>query len=289
MKNNKIILTFDLELWHEGRWLAPYIRKEMRTHDVLTESVLPLLEILKRRNHHATFFVTGMVLEKYGEVIKKIHDEGHEIASHNKEHMKLEEITPEDFEKDMTMQCNLIASLTGKRPLGFRAPHFSLNEKTSWILPILARLGFTYDSSIFPIKTREYGVEGAPRAPYGISFTDITAEDTTSPLLEIPQATLKTACGLIPVAGGIYFRLMPAFLFNNLFLRAVQQGSTPMLYFHPHELCTATPRIRGPFLKTILKYWGVNRSLKKFEYLADRFQFDSIENIFKLNDTKNRR
>src|SRR3989344_7583883 len=103
----------------------------------------------------------------------------------------------------------LIRTTTDCAIQGFRAPHFSLTKETRWILPILARLGFRYDSSIFPIRTGEYGVRNAPRSPYPISLSDITKQDVQSKILEIPLAVAKLGPLTIPVAGGGFFRLIP--------------------------------------------------------------------------------
>ncbi|MES2223533.1 MAG: polysaccharide deacetylase family protein [Patescibacteria group bacterium] len=279
----KVMLTFDLEFWYEGKWLKPYITPEMEGRDALIESMLPILAILKKNGHKATFFTTNSVVLKYSDLIKRMSDEGHEIASHSVRHLRLEEVGKNTFEAEFKNHLDLIESITGKRPKGFRAPHFSLNNKTLWLLPILKACRISYDSSIFPIKTPEYGVSGAPRNSYPISFSNVAKEDPLSSLIEIPQATLQTGFGLVPIAGGIYFRLFPRIVFEYLFKKALRQNTTPMLYFHPHELCKNTPKIQGPVIKTMLKYWGTNKSLKKFEKLSEKFEFDSIENILEIN------
>ncbi len=279
-ENKKVALTFDLELWHEGDWLKPFIKDEVNKKDALIESVTPLLMTLKKYNHKATFFVTDKVVRLYPNVIKSIFEEGHEIASHSVGHQKLQRISQETFKKEMGVHCLEIKKITNKSPLGFRAPHFSLNEETSWALPVLEDLGFVYDSSIFPIKTTEYGVKDAPRNVYKISKENIATHSETATLIELPQSTLTTPLGRIPVGGGIYFRLLPLWIFSLMLSIAIKTNSTPMIYFHPHELYSKTPQIKGPFLKTLLKYWGVKRSFKKFKVLMKKFQFDSIENIW---------
>ena len=276
-----VALTFDLEFWHEGEWLKPYISPDQHGIDMLTESVTPILALLKKYNARATFFVTAAVSQKYPELIKQIAAENHEIGSHSIRHTKLENLAPAEFDAELGKQVTSIRELTGKAPIGFRAPHFSLEQKTAWILPILAKHGFKYDSSLFPLKTPEYGVANAPTKPYRISFANIKEVETNSPLQEIPISIGKIFGVKFPIAGGIYFRLLPAWLFIKLFRRVIAESSFPLLYFHPHELYANTPKITGPWLKTTLKYWGTKNSLAKFEKLLTAFQFDSIANLLK--------
>ena len=168
----------------------------------------------------------------------------------------------------------LIRTTTDCAIQGFRAPHFSLTKETRWILPILARLGFRYDSSIFPIRTGEYGVRNAPRSPYPISLSDITKQDVQSKILEIPLAVAKLGPFTIPVAGGVFFRLIPLRIFKTLLKKTNQ---IPVLYFHPHELYEKTPRAKsGPIIKRFLKYYGVKNSFGKLESLISEFSPISV-------------
>lgn len=274
-EKEKLILTFDLEIWHESKWMEPFISEDLKK-DTLTESVLPLLRILKETNSHATFFTTNAVLDNYPEIIKKIFSEDHEVGSHSTTHIHLDEQQAEVFEGNLQLQKEKIEKLIGKNVSGFRAPHFSLNQKTKWLIPLLTRLGFLYDSSIFPIKTPEYGISKAPTFPYKIS-SETLLEDKGGSFLEFPQSTVKIFGLQIPVAGGVYFRILPLFIFKFLLNMAIKQGNTPMVYFHPHELCSETPRIKGPILKTFIKYFGTKRSLLKFNKLIKNYTCISVE------------
>lgn len=278
-KSSKIGLSFDLELWHEGEWIKKHIPEQTEIIDHLKESVEPILNLLSQTNNRATFFVTNEVLNKYPDLIKKISNLGHEIGSHSTNHTHLKNLTREDFEVKIQNQKLLINQLTGQNIIGFRAPHFSLTNETKWLLPILEKNGFKYDSSIFGYKTPEYGLKNIIRRPYQISFDDVGQEDEESSIIEIPIIPLKIGPVSIPVAGGIYFRLIPLPIFIICLNLLNKQSILPILYFHPHELYNKTPRIKGPMIKTILKYWGINRSFKKFTYLCQHYHFESIENL----------
>lgn len=282
--NKKIILSFDVEFWSDAKYLKKYL-SEFKNYpgDYLEESILPILNLLEKYKTKATFFVTGEAVEKYPELIKIIYTKGHEIASHGYSHQPLENLTPDTFKDEIKKAIGFIENVTGKKPKGFRAPRFSLNNRTRWAVSILSELGFKYDSSIFPLRIPYlYGVNRAPNCIYRISFKDVSKINPDSPLIEIPM-TLYNFCGIkIPVAGGVYFRLMPFFLYKRI-LKATFKKRIPVLYFHPHELYQKTPIIEGaPWFIKKLKYCGIKNSLEKLEKLLQIFKFDSVENILKL-------
>ncbi len=268
-----IALTFDVELWSEGAWLKPHITEDMLAHDPFPKSMERVLNALKKYSAHATFFVTLDVTEKYPHILKQIADDGHEIGIHGPRHIRLSEYTPETFKQDCEKQITLIETATDAKVknnnLGFRAAHFSLDKKTEWILPILKDLGFTYDSSIFPMNMGEYGVADAQLDRYEI----------IPGLTEIPTSVATIFGFRIPFAGGIYFRFLPLFIFK-WFVHSVAKTRTPIIYFHPHELDSSTPQIKsGPYIRRLLKYWNTKNSFKKFEKLLNCYIFDSIKHI----------
>lgn len=267
--NNKptIKLTFDVELWTEGAWMQSYITEDLLKSDPFPASIAKILNALKAHDAHATFFVTLEVTEKYPYVLRNIVEAGHEIGVHGPKHIRLRDYTPESFRSDLVKQLSLIESATSAKAEGFRAAHFSLEDSTMWILPILRELGFSYDSSIFPINMGEYGISNTPLKPYEI----------IPGLQEIPTSVASFFGFRIPFAGGIYFRLLPLFIFKFL-LKNSAKHSTPVIYFHPHELDVNTPQIKiGPWLRRKLKYFGTKKSFEKFEALLKSFQCIPID------------
>ncbi len=277
----KVALSFDVELWNEGDWLKPYIREEMLQDDKSFEkSIDNILNLLKKNNHTATFFVTREVVAKFPEYVSKISKEGHEVGVHGPKHIRLEKYGRETFRKDCVNIIEKIKDLTGQKPKGYRAPHFSLNQKTSWLIPGLIDLGFVYDSSVFPINLGEYGMSNCPTKPYKISDGNIAKENPNSNLTEVPISIASFGKIKVPFAGGIYFRILPLFIFKWL-LKVSSRNSDPVIYFHPHELESSTPQIKsGPFVKRLLKYWGTKRSFKKLEKISNSYSFVSIDSIF---------
>lgn len=267
--NKTIALSFDVELWDESEWLKPYIVKEMYVTDTFPDSIEKILDLLEKYSGYATFFITLEVVKKYPNIIKKIFSNGHEIGVHGPKHLRLSKYGAGEFETDLVEQIELIKKITGKKPLGYRAPHFSLNKKTYWVLPILKELGFIYDSSIFPVNMGEYGIAHSTTKPYEI----------ISGLQEIPITVAEFGNIRVPFAGGVYFRILPYWIFEKL-LNFVSKKTTPIIYFHPHELNKKTPQIKnGPWLRRKLKYWGTRTSYSKFEKILKYYIVDSIQNI----------
>ncbi len=216
------VLTVDLEDWPVAV-LGPH---EPITGRVV-ENTLRLLNILQWHGVHATFFVLTRVAEAFPELIAQVREAGHEIASHGHGHQLLTRQTPAEFEYDVRRSAEVLGSLIGERPMGYRAPAFSIVRETRWAGPILSRLGFQYSSSVFPILHRRYGIATAPR---GIHRWE------ECPLMECPPATVRVAGVNLPIAGGGYFRLLPGAVVRAAVRRLNRMGQPAILYVHPYEL-----------------------------------------------------
>ena len=175
----------------------------------------------------ATFFVLGRVAERFPALVREVQAAGHEIASHGYNHELLTRLTPEQFKDDVRRSLDVLTSVIGQRPAGYRAPAFSIVESTRWAGAILADLGFTYSSSIFPIRHPRYGIPGASRRIH--RWKDCG-------LIECPPATVRLLGRNWPVAGGGYFRLLPGPLARCAIRRLNRHNMSAILYVHPYEL-----------------------------------------------------
>lgn len=141
----KAILTFDLEFWHNSEFLKSYLPdNKYDLPDFTIETTLPLLDLLKKKGLKATFFVLGELAQKYPDLIKRISDNGHEIASHGHSHAVLGELDKNSFEREIVSTSEILERITGKRPLFFRAPAFSLDNKMTWTFDILKKYNLKY-------------------------------------------------------------------------------------------------------------------------------------------------
>ena len=222
------ILTFDLEDWYQlvhrritGELIPP--------RDTVIRQVEGLLALLDAHSVKATFFVLGMVAERYGNLVRHIAAAGHEIASHGYSHRLVHQLSQEEFRQDSARSKDLLEQLVGAPVRGFRAPEFSINRGTLWALGVLAELGFTYDSSIFPIWHRRYGIPGFDLEPQRYDLGDSLS------IVEIPLATVVVRGIRVPIAGGGYFRLLPLAILSAAVTRVNAELRPIMTYFHPYE------------------------------------------------------
>jgi len=266
-------LTIDLEYWHSAELVRKYTPLERE--DQVTEATTAILNLLDKYNTRATFFVLGEVAEKYPPLVKMIFEKGHEIACHGYSHKRLHDLGRNDFEREIKRAVALLESIVGQKPIGFRAPSFSLDNSTRWAFDVLAQNGFKYDSSIFPIKTKLYGAPKAPLYPYRPSFEDVSQEDTDGNIIEFPMTVIKLGMN-VPITGGFYFRALPLW-FLKLAIRRVNRTKPVVIYIHPWETYPKTPRLRNlPLASRFITYYGMRSALKKFEALLREFQFQPM-------------
>src|SRR5687768_16849238 len=106
------------------------------------------LDWLKKNNSFGTFFTVGAVAEKYPDLIKTIISSGHEVGCHTHTHIPLDQQTPDSFRKDLEKNIEALIRSGANSVKGFRAPVFSLTEKTQWAYDVLTECGISYSSSV---------------------------------------------------------------------------------------------------------------------------------------------
>lgn len=231
-----------------------------------TETILSLLAHYQTK---ATFFIVGWIAERYPQLIKTIHDQGHHIGAHSYWHRKIYDLTPDEFRRDTLQVKALLESIIDQPVLGYRAPSYSITNKSLWALDILKDLGFVYDSSIFPIHHDTYGIPAAPRFAYRHG----------NGLVEYPISTALLLGRTIPVSGGGYFRLFP-YWFTRYALQTInrKEGKPFIFYLHPWELDPEQPRMRkARFLSRFRHYNQLQKTRSRFERLLKDFCFSPLQ------------
>jgi len=216
-------VTVDLEDWLEHS--DPLVR----THGRFPVNTRKVLAALADRSVHGTFFVLGLAAEQDPQLVREIRAAGHEVQSHGYGHELLHRMSPVQFRADLDHSKKLLEDLTGQEICGYRAPAFTITRQTLWALDVLVEAGFRYDSSIFPLRTRRYGIAGAPYYPH------ILRTPCGHELKEFPVATYALAGWRIPVGGGGYFRLFPYFVLRRGVKQLNAQGHSATIYMHPYE------------------------------------------------------
>lgn len=231
-----------------------------------------LLQLFDDKGLKVTFFILGWVAQRHPELVKRIHAQGHEIASHGYSHQFIYRQTQDVFREETQRSKQILEDLSGTPITGYRAASYSITRQSLWALDILAELGFTWDSSIFPTRHDNYGIPGSPEEPYKI-ITNSGAE-----LLEFPLTTAKVFGQAVPAAGGGYFRQYPYALSRWLFERASDGGTKPQIfYLHPWEIDPDQPRIPdASWFSRFRHYTNLHRCLPRLERMIEDFRFGTI-------------
>jgi peptidoglycan-N-acetylglucosamine deacetylase len=239
-------LTIDLEDWHQmfRRRLSYPMGPPSPEVAVATHG---LLDLLDASDVKATFFVVGLLAQSRPELVREIARRGHEVGSHSHEHRRVYTMKRDAFVSEMRDTRHALQDLSGQPVLGFRAPEFSVKSLDHWCFEALAEVGFTYDSSVFPTRAR-YGIQGAPWRPF--------LHDTKSgPMAEFPLATwaFGQSSVRIPVAGGSYYRLLPASFLRRALASLDNEETSATLYFHPYEFQPGWLHLTGLSLRDQLR------------------------------------
>lgn len=228
-----------------------------------------LLELFAARGATATFFCLGCIATKHPALIRRIAAAGHEVASHGFGHEPIHTITRAAFQEDIRRTRALLEDLSGTPVIGFRAPSFSIRKDTLWALDEILDAGYSYDSSIFPIRRPDYGIPDAPRVPYRVT----TPSGRT--LVELPLTVSTFAGRAIPVSGGGYFRMFPFAVTRWGFAKANREGRPGVFYMHPWEIDAEQPDLRRKTsrLGAFRHYVGLKKNIAKLERLLGQFSF----------------
>jgi polysaccharide deacetylase family protein (PEP-CTERM system associated) len=272
-------LTIDVEDYFQVNAFAANIRPDQWDSYPLRVdgNTRRILDLLDSFSFKATFFVLGWVAERLPALTKEIHRRGHEIACHGYGHELVYVIGPERFRDDIRRSKKLLEDQCGEQVNGYRAPSYSITQRSLWALDILVEEGFTYDSSIFPVMHDTYGIPDAERFPH-------MRRTGAGPLVEFPLTTLPLHFGSkevrLPIAGGGYLRLLPAELIAWGIERINTREKQPaVLYFHPWELDPDQPRIKASMKSRFRHYLNLDRTEKKLKHLFARIQFASMQEV----------
>ena len=237
-----------------------------------------LLDVFAEHDVKSTFFCLGWVAEKCPNVIRRIVDEGHELASHGYDHTRLNYLNHESFLQDVSKSKRILEDISGSAVIGYRAPSFSINEKTQWAYETLANLGFVYSSSTYPIAHDLYGVPTWPRFKY----------ERPEGIIEIPVPTLNVRGKNRGIGGGGYFRLLPYWLSKRRINRYLADEKHPYsFYFHPWEIDAEQPRINSVSIKSRFRHYVNLRHMEgKLRELMTDYRWGTMADIYGLKEQK---
>ncbi len=218
------VISIDVEDWQQSTW-----DRELPISERAARNTETLLDLLGEARIRATLFVLGKFADAHPAVVRRIAADGHEVACHGHGHVEIFKQSREEFTEDVRRAKSALEQITGNPVLGYRAPDFSVVRSTLWALEVLAESGFNYDSSIYPIRHRRYGIPAWPTAPVRVELANGLA------ISELPIASLQLFGRNLPVGGGGYHRLLPGAVARAA-ARNVMQGRLFVYYCHPYEL-----------------------------------------------------
>src|SRR5690349_15242521 len=96
-----------------------------------------LLDLFDEHAVRSTFFVLGWVAERYPSLVPMIARRGHELASHGYAHRLVYDQAPDVFRADVRRSKGVIEDQSGRRVNGYRAPSFSITDRSLWALDVL--------------------------------------------------------------------------------------------------------------------------------------------------------
>jgi polysaccharide deacetylase family protein (PEP-CTERM system associated) len=265
-------LTVDLEDWYHvcgaeevadpAQWDA-YESRVTRNTDTI-------LSLLRARGVRATFFVLGYIAAREPALVRAIAREGHEVATHGHFHRRIFELSPREFAADLSESLDAIAAAGGGRPVGYRAPEWSMRPQTLWALAVLREHGILYDSSMVPLT--RMGDRSFPRFP-------CRCDTTHGEILEFPLTSTWFFGEHIPFTGGLPLRLVPYFCALSKIRRLNNKGQPALIYVHPWEFDVEQPKIALPWSRKFMHYFNLSATPRKFAGLLRHLPLTSLREV----------
>ena len=266
-------LSVDVEDWFQvgafenvidrGEWDSLALRVE--------DNVLRILDLFDAAEVKATFFTLGWVAKRNGPLMRRIVEAGHELASHGYDHARVYTFDRAQFAEDISKARKILEDASGVKISGYRAPSFSIDQRTPWAYLELAKQGYTYSSSVAPVVHDHYGWREAPR----FAFKPLPWSD----LVEIPVTTAILGGRRVAAGGGGFFRVLP-YAFSRWAIRQVNRDTQrpAVFYFHPWEIDPNQPRVPGAPLKSRLRhYTNLNKMADKLGDLVREFAWGRMD------------
>jgi len=294
-------LTLDVEDWEHANYpqlrgsealLAASVREARYAMDANTDR---WIEILGRAGARSTCFVLGEFARRYPDAVRRLARAGHEIATHGETHALVYEMPREGFREWLRRGIGVLGEVTGEAPLGFRAPSWSVDRNTPWLVEELLAAGLRYDASVFPVRTALFGNEALPLAAYRETAVNsivsgvnpLVSGPSPSPgsdpvgagLLRIPVTVATVAGHRVPIASGV-FRVMPRAFLHWSFRQAARRGRPVMIVLHPRELDPAHPRLPLTGWARHAHYAGLRSVVPKLESLLGGWAWGSIRDVY---------
>ena len=270
------LLGIDFEDWYHPELVQKYVTN-LEHNPTMFKGLDKIIDMLRKNETNATFFVVGELIDKNPEIVDKILENDHEIGFHTMYHNKIDSL---GFKEKFPDELSMFSKMTNQKSKGFRAPTFSLNEQSSWIIDSLVESNYVYDSSIVPAKTELYGLPNAEIKPYHITRDSIEKNDPNGKLIEFPLLVTKFLGKKLPAAGGFYLRTLPEKIIKNAIANYEKQSIPATFYIHSWELTPEfMPKIKLPVKENFVTFHNIEKAFKKMNKIINEFEFTSFSNF----------
>ncbi len=266
-------LSVDVEDWFQVGAFEDVIERDQwgGLADRVDRNVREILDLFDEVEAKGTFFTLGWVAQRHGALLREVAARGHEIASHGWDHRRVFTMDRASFGEDIRKARQAIEDASGSRVTGYRAPSFSIDQRTPWAFMELVEQGYAYSSSVAPVAHDHYGWPEAPR----FAFKPLP----WAPLVEIPVTTALLAGKRLAAGGGGFFRVLP-YAFSRWAIRQVNRSEQrpAVFYFHPWEIDPGQPRVAGAPLKSRLRhYTNLDQMAPKLRQLIHDFPWGRMD------------
>ncbi len=286
---NAIMITIDVEDWFQVENFKPWIPYSSwpKNESRVQRNTERLLDLFSSSSHFqnnldgclsirpkATFFVLGWVAERLPHLVRRIHDSGHEVASHGYHHHLCHHQSPSTLKNDLLDSKKLLEDIIGAPVYGYRAPSFSINENA---MKILKECGYLYDTSAnsFELNKRYGKIDLSQKRLNGIAI------EHSNGFFELPISNLTFINRTLPWGGGGYFRLIPFSIFRYGVKKYIKENNAYLFYMHPWEIDNDQPIVKqaSPFFK-FRHYYNLKNTYLKLSKLIQAFKNSQFMTCF---------
>ena len=266
-------MSVDVEEWFQvGAFERTIDKRDWNTLESrVAGNTARVLDLFAETGTRATFFTLGWVAARQGALMRRIVDAGHEVASHGWDHQRVFTMDADAFRADLRRARGALEDATGVAVTGYRAPSFSIDQRTPWAHVVLAEEGYRYSSSVAPIAHDHYGWRESPR------FAWRPLPDAG--LVELPVTVGEAAGRRFATVGGFY-RLLPASVTDFAVRQVNAQAQPGMFYFHPWEVDPDQPRVTAAPLRSKLRHYSrLGAMAGKLRGLLERHDWGRVDAV----------
>ena len=218
----------------------------------------------------ATWFVVGWVAERHPRLIQQIRAAGHDLGCHGYAHERAYDLGPHAFRADVRAAVRALTGAGVPDVVQFRAPEWSVNDRSPWALQTLVEEGFRQDASMAPLRL--VGDPGYPRYPH-------VRKTNAGPIVEVPPLVADRFGQVMPLGWGWGLRMSsPARVLRTI--EAMNRANLPaVLTVHPWELDPDPPRVRLSARLWFAHYFRLDGFGERLQQVLEGVPFGSMRAI----------